>query len=114
MLCPYRENISSEETIMSKGTTGDGMHIAILGAPGCVGQSLIKKFLENPEYTIIASYRTEHEIPKNVRDDRLVWKQVNLFDPAIPIGNVRCVLFLYKFPFLKKPLKLREYVERFL
>jgi len=71
---------------MSKGTTGDGMHIAILGAPGCVGQSLIKKFLENPEYTIIASYRTEHEIPKNVRDDRLVWKQVNLFDPAIPFS----------------------------
>jgi hypothetical protein len=33
--------------------------------------------------------------------------------PAYPIGKVRCVLFLHKFPFLKKPLKLREYVERF-
>jgi aspartate-semialdehyde dehydrogenase len=67
--------MSSEETIMSKATTAGGMNVAILGAPGCVGQSLIKKFLENPEYTIIASYRTEHEIPKNVRDDRLVWKR---------------------------------------
>jgi hypothetical protein len=75
MLRPYRENMSSEETIMSKATTAGGMNVAILGAPGCVGQSLIKKFLENPEYTIIASYRTEHEIPKNVRDDRLVWKR---------------------------------------
>lgn len=56
--------------------------IAILGAPGCVGQSLIKRFLESPEYSITASYRSEHEIPKNIRHDRLLWKQVNLLDPA--------------------------------
>jgi len=82
MLCPYRENISSEETTMSKAATTGGMNVAILGAPGCVGQSLVMKLLENPEYSIIASYRTEQEIPKSVRDERLVWKQVNLFDPV--------------------------------
>jgi len=82
MLCPYRENISSEETIMSKATTAGGMNVAILGAPGCVGQSLIKKLLEKPEYTITASYRTENEIPNNIQNDRLVWKQVNLLDPV--------------------------------
>ena len=74
--------MSSEETIMSKATTAGGMNVAILGAPGCVGQSLIKKLLEKPEYTITASYRTEHEIPNNIQNDRLVWKQVNLLDPV--------------------------------
>ena len=58
------------------------MNIAILGAPGCVGQSLVKKLLENPGYSITASYRTEREIPHNIRNDRLVWKQVNLLDPV--------------------------------
>jgi len=43
---------------MRRETTAGGVNIAILGAPGCVGQSLIRKLLENPEYTIIASYRT--------------------------------------------------------
>lgn len=56
------------------------MNIAILGAPGCVGQHIIKSLLESSEYLITASYRTEDEIPKNLRNDRLTWKQVNLFD----------------------------------
>jgi uncharacterized protein YbjT (DUF2867 family) len=58
------------------------MNIAILGAPGCVGQNLIRKILEIPENKVIASYRTENEIPKDLRHNRLAWKQVNLFDPA--------------------------------
>jgi uncharacterized protein YbjT (DUF2867 family) len=61
-------------------TTFGTMKIAILGAPGCVGQSLMKKFLDNTDYTIIASYRKEDEIPRNISDDRLLWKQVNLLD----------------------------------
>jgi uncharacterized protein YbjT (DUF2867 family) len=56
------------------------MNIAILGAPGCVGQNLIKKLLHNPEYKVIASYRTENEIPADMKNNRLGWKQVNLFD----------------------------------
>jgi uncharacterized protein YbjT (DUF2867 family) len=58
------------------------MKIAVLGAPGCVGQSLIKKFLADTEYTIVASYRKEDEIPTDIVDDRLLWKQVNLLDPV--------------------------------
>jgi len=61
----------------------DGLcNIGILGAPGCVGRHLIDKLLENPEFSIIASYRTEHEIPQDFQHDRLIWKQVNLFDPS--------------------------------
>lgn len=58
------------------------MNIAILGAPGCVGKNLIKKLMETPEYEVIASYRTENEIPKDLQDKRLTWKQVNLLDPT--------------------------------
>jgi len=58
------------------------MNIAILGAPGCVGQNLIKKLMEIPEYEVVASYRTENEIPKDLQDKRLTWKQVNLLDPT--------------------------------
>lgn len=56
------------------------MNIAILGAPGCVGQTLIKKLLQIPEYEVIASYRTETEIPGDMKNSRLKWKQVNLID----------------------------------
>lgn len=56
------------------------MHIAILGAPGCVGQNLIKELLDNQEYHITASCRSENEIPKDLHNDRLSWKQVNLLD----------------------------------
>lgn len=56
------------------------MNIAILGAPGCVGRTLIKKLLETPEYTVTASYRMQEEIASDIHDDRLVWKQVNLLD----------------------------------
>jgi len=58
------------------------MNISILGAPGCVGQNLIKKLLENPEHNITASYRSENEIPKDLQSDRLSWRQVNLLDPS--------------------------------
>jgi uncharacterized protein YbjT (DUF2867 family) len=58
------------------------MKIAILGAPGCVGQSLIRKFLERTEHTVIASYRAEHEIPTDIVNDRLHWRQVNLLEPV--------------------------------
>ncbi len=56
------------------------MNIAILGAPGCVGRTLIKKLLETPDYTVTASYRMQEEIAPDIHDDRLVWKQVNLLD----------------------------------
>jgi uncharacterized protein YbjT (DUF2867 family) len=58
------------------------MNIAILGAPGCVGQHLIKKLLDIPEYKVTASYRTENEIPKDLQNKQLEWKQVNLLDPS--------------------------------
>ncbi len=58
------------------------MNIAILGAPGCVGRNLIKKLLDYPEYTITASYRIPEEIPNNLRNDRITWKQVNLLDAS--------------------------------
>lgn len=58
------------------------MKIAILGAPGCVGRHLIRKLLETPEYTVAASYRTREEIAPDIQDDRLGWKQVDLFDPV--------------------------------
>jgi uncharacterized protein YbjT (DUF2867 family) len=58
------------------------MHIAILGAPGCVGRTLIRTLLESPEYTITASYRIPEEIPKGLETDRVIWKQVNLLDAS--------------------------------
>jgi uncharacterized protein YbjT (DUF2867 family) len=53
------------------------MKIAILGAPGCVGRSLIKKLLESPEYHVIASYR-EKQDTEALKHDRLTWRQVDL------------------------------------
>jgi uncharacterized protein YbjT (DUF2867 family) len=58
------------------------MNIAILGAPGCVGQNLIGKLLAVPEYKVTASFRTNDEIPKDVQHNRLIWKRVNVFDPS--------------------------------
>jgi saccharopine dehydrogenase-like NADP-dependent oxidoreductase len=58
------------------------MNIAILGAPGCVGRTTIKKLLDSSEYKIIASYRTEKGIPRDIQNDRLTWKQVDLLNPA--------------------------------
>jgi len=58
------------------------MNIAILGAPGCVGRTIIKRFLDASPHSIIASYRTTEEIPKGFRDERLIWKQVDLLDQA--------------------------------
>jgi uncharacterized protein YbjT (DUF2867 family) len=58
------------------------MAIAILGAPGCVGQSLIRNLLQEYDSHITASYRTENEIPRDLHHERLSWKQVNLFDAA--------------------------------
>ena len=55
------------------------MNIAILGAPGCVGQHLIKKLLESPQYKVIASYRKKQDAEK-LRYDRLEWRQVDLKD----------------------------------
>ena len=55
------------------------MNIAILGAPGCVGQHLIKKLLEFPHYNIIASYRKRRD-SESLQHDRLIWRQVDLKD----------------------------------
>lgn len=53
------------------------MNIAILGAPGCVGQNLIERLLDFPQYKIIASYRKKAE---DLHHDRLIWKQVDLLN----------------------------------
>jgi len=58
------------------------MKIAIMGAPGCVGGNLIQKLLERKEYHVTGSFRTEKEIPKDLSNERLAWKQVNLLDPS--------------------------------
>lgn len=58
------------------------MNIAILGAPGCVGRTIIKRFLDSSQQEIIASYRIEEEIPKDIQNDPLIWKQVDLFNPS--------------------------------
>ena len=58
------------------------MNVAILGAPGCVGKSIIRRLLNSGEHAITASYRTPEEIPGDLRGDLLTWKQVNLLDPA--------------------------------
>ena len=58
------------------------MNIAILGAPGCVGRTIIKRLLDSSQHKIIASYRIEEEIPKDIQNDRLIWKQVDLLKPS--------------------------------
>jgi len=58
------------------------MNIAILGAPGCVGRTITKKFLDSSQYKITASYRMEEEIPRDIQNDRLIWKQVDLLNPS--------------------------------
>ena len=58
------------------------MYIAILGAPGCVGRTVIRKLLEVHGNQVIASYQKETEIPKELTDNRLTWKHVNLLDPS--------------------------------
>lgn len=55
------------------------MNIAILGAPGCVGVNLIRSLLEKKDLIITGSYRLEEEIPKNIKDNRLLWRKVDLF-----------------------------------
>lgn len=57
-------------------------HVAILGAPGCVGKAVVRELLVSSKVTITASYRIEEEIPEDIRDERLAWKQVNLFDAS--------------------------------
>ncbi|MBE0425396.1 MAG: hypothetical protein IBX72_01955 [Nitrospirae bacterium] len=58
------------------------MNIAILGAPGCVGRHIIKQLLNSPGYKIVASYRTEDEIPKSIQNEHLIWRQVNLLNQS--------------------------------
>jgi uncharacterized protein YbjT (DUF2867 family) len=58
------------------------MNIAILGAPGCVGRTIIKRLLDSSQHKIIASYRIEEEIPKDIQNERLIWKQVDLLNPS--------------------------------
>lgn len=58
------------------------MNIAILGAPGCVGRNLIIKLLDYHEHVMTASYRIPEEIPTDLQNDRVTWKQVNLLDAS--------------------------------
>ena len=58
------------------------MNIAILGAPGCVGRTITKKLLDSSQDKITASYRIEDDIPRDLQNDRLIWKQVDLFNPS--------------------------------
>jgi len=58
------------------------MKIAILGAPGCVGRHLIEILLKKSDCHIVASYRSETEIPADLQNDHLIWKQVDLLNQA--------------------------------
>jgi uncharacterized protein YbjT (DUF2867 family) len=58
------------------------MNIALLGAPGCVGRTIIKKFLDSSQDKITASYRTAAEIPNDIQNDRLIWKEVDLLNQS--------------------------------
>jgi uncharacterized protein YbjT (DUF2867 family) len=58
------------------------MDISILGAPGCVGRTVIKNLLDSSKCRITASYRTEEEIPKGFQDSCLIWKQVDLLNQS--------------------------------
>ena len=58
------------------------MNIALLGAPGCVGRTIIKKLLDSSQDKIIASYRTASEIPEDIQNDRLIWKEVDLLNQS--------------------------------
>lgn len=56
------------------------MKIAILGATGCVGRTLIKKLITSKEHDIIASCRSESKIDKSLDSPRLVWRTINMED----------------------------------
>ena len=58
------------------------MNIALLGAPGCVGRTIIKKFLDSSQDKITVSYRTAAEIPNDIQNDRLIWKEVDLLNQS--------------------------------
>lgn len=58
------------------------MNITRLGAPGCVGRTITKNFLDSTQYKITASYRMEEEIPRDIQNDRLIWKQIDLLNPS--------------------------------
>lgn len=55
------------------------MTIAILGATGCIGTTLIKN-LQKTNHNIIASYRDEQSIPKELQKENIKWKQADLND----------------------------------
>ncbi len=55
------------------------MNVSILGAPGCVGVNLIQSLLEKEDVIITGSYRSEKEIPGDIKHRRLLWKNVDLF-----------------------------------
>jgi len=72
-------------------------HIAILGAPGCVGKAVIRKLLMSSKFTITASYRIEEEIPEDIRDTRLIWKKVDLLNASnaeIFLRNADVLIYL--------------------
>lgn len=54
------------------------MNIAIIGARGCVGATLMEKLLETTDHTITGSYRREEKV--GPARERVQWRRINLYD----------------------------------
>ncbi len=57
------------------------MRIAILGATGCVGYHLINKLIKSTEHEVVASYRSEKKLSRNLKNPRIQWVKADLSDP---------------------------------
>ncbi len=56
------------------------MHIAILGATGCVGRNLVNKLIKSTEHDVIASYRSDKRVYKDLKNPRIEWRKVDIQD----------------------------------
>lgn len=84
------------------------MKIAILGATGCVGQSLINRLLSYTKNEIIASYREGRPHPQGVKRERLIFRPVDLADQKSAEGFLEgCEILIY----LVHSLDLKNFQE---
>ena len=58
------------------------MKIAILGATGCIGRSLIDKLLSLGGHEIIASYRKGSEPSEKEKENTVFWREIDLADDS--------------------------------
>jgi uncharacterized protein YbjT (DUF2867 family) len=72
------------------------MKIAILGAGGCVGQSLISRLLSYTKNELVASYRQGKPHPLGVKKERLTFRPVDLADQkSTEIFLEGCEILIY-------------------